>query len=366
MNYVHVLGEYSNLNNLNMNIKYELLAITLASMASIAITQQGYACTRAVYLGPDGMTVTGRTMDWKEDPQSNIYLFPRGIERRGGLTDDCIKWTSRYGSIVTAGYDIGVCDGMNEKGLVANLLFLTESNYHRDNDNRPVMGLSIWTQYVLDNFATVDEAVTELAKETFRIDDPDLPNGAKSTLHMSISDPTGNSAIFEYINGNLVIHRGRECQVMTNSPTYDKQQTLDDYWKQIGGMVMLPGTNRASDRFVRASFYIDVLPQTSNFRQAVAGVFSVMRNVSVPLGISVPDQPNIASTRWRTVSDQKNLVYYFESTLSPDIFWIDFSKLDFRAGKPVKKLTLTDGTIYAGDAAGHFRDSKPLDFLFGI
>ena len=61
---------------------------------------------------------------------------------------------------------------------MANLLFLTESSYHRPNDSRPVMGLSIWTQYVLDNFATVDEAVNELSLETFRIDDPDLPNGA--------------------------------------------------------------------------------------------------------------------------------------------------------------------------------------------
>lgn len=128
------------------------------------------------------------------------------------------------------------------------------------------MGLSIWTQYVLDNFATVDEAVNELSLETFRIDDPDLPNGAKSTLHLSISDATGNSAIFEYINGNLIIHEGRECQIMTNSPTYDKQLTLNDYWKEIGGLVMLPGTNRASDRFVRASFYIQALPQTDNFR----------------------------------------------------------------------------------------------------
>ncbi len=294
------------------------------------------SCTRAVYLGPDSMIVAGRTMGWKEDPQSNIYFFPRGISRCGGITDNSVKWTSRYGSVVTAGYDIGVCDGMNEKGLVANLLFLAESQYHRPDDSRPVMGLSIWTQYVLDNFATVDEAVDELGKELFRIDDPDLPNGAKSTLHLSISDPTGNSAIFEYIDGNLVIHHGRDCQVMTNSPTYDRQQTLDDYWQQIGGLVMLPGTNR------------------------------VMRNVSVPLGISIPSQPNIASTRWRTVADQKNLVYYFESTLSPDIFWIDLKKLDFGSGNSIRKLTLTNGDIYAGDAADRMRDSKPLAFLFGI
>jgi choloylglycine hydrolase len=345
---------------------YRLAPIACIMVAAAAVTGKADACTRAVYLGPDNMIVTGRTMDWKEDPQSNIYFFPRGMERRGGKTDNTIKWTSVYGSVVTAGYDIGVCDGMNEKGLVANLLFLAESDYHRPDDKRPVMGLSIWTQYVLDNFATVDEAVEVLGNEVFRIDDPDLPNGAKSTLHLSISDPTGNSAIFEYINGNLVIHHGRDCQVMTNSPTYDKQQTLDDYWEQIGGLVMLPGTNRASDRFVRASFYIKALPQTADYRQAVAGVFSVMRNVSVPLGISIPSQPNIASTRWRTVADQKNRVYYFESTLSPDIFWIDLNALDFSADKNVRKLTLTNGEIYSGDAAAKMQDAAPLSFLFGI
>lgn len=345
---------------------YRLAPIACIMVAAAAVTGKSDACTRAVYLGPDNMIVTGRTMDWKEDPQSNIYFFPRGMERRGGKTDNTVKWTSVYGSVVTAGYDIGVCDGMNEKGLVANLLFLAESDYHRPDDKRPVMGLSIWTQYVLDNFATVDEAVEVLGKEVFRIDDPDLPNGAKSTLHLSISDPTGNSAIFEYINGNLVIHHGRDCQVMTNSPTYDKQQTLDDYWEQIGGLVMLPGTNRASDRFVRASFYIKALPQTADYRQAVAGVFSVMRNVSVPLGISIPSQPNIASTRWRTVADQKNRVYYFESTLSPDIFWIDLNALDFSADKSVRKLTLTNGEIYSGDAAVKMQDAEPLSFLFGI
>lgn len=177
-----------------------LAPIACIMVAAAAVTGKSDACTRAVYLGPDNMIVTGRTMDWKEDPQSNIYFFPRGMERRGGKTDNTIKWTSVYGSVVTAGYDIGVCVGMNEKGLVANLLFLAESDYHRPDDKRPVMGLNIWTQYVFDNFATVDEAVEVLGNEVFRIDDPDLPNGAKSTLHLSISDPTGNSAIFEYIN----------------------------------------------------------------------------------------------------------------------------------------------------------------------
>lgn len=191
-----------------------------------------------------------------------------------------------------------------------------------------------------------------------------MPNGTKSRLHLAISDPTGNSAIFEYIDGKLIIHEGRECQIMTNTPTYEQQITLNNYWQQIGGLTMLPGTNRAADRFVRASFYINAIPKTSNQREAVAGMFSVIRNVSVPLGISTPDQPNIASTRWRTVSDQKNKVYFFESTLNPNIFWITFADLDFSPGAPVKKLKLADGEIYAGNAASRFVESQPFQFLF--
>ena len=109
------------------------------------LTTYTQACTRVVYLGKNGMVVTGRTMDWKEDLKSNIYVFPRGIERAGADKGNTIHWKSKYGSVITAGYDIGTSDGMNEKGLVANLLYLTESDYYRPNDTRPAMGISIWT-----------------------------------------------------------------------------------------------------------------------------------------------------------------------------------------------------------------------------
>ena len=346
-------------------IEMKALFITTLLIAGM-LTTYTQACTRVVYLGKNGMVVTGRTMDWKEDLKSNIYVFPRGIERAGADKGNTIHWKSKYGSVITAGYDIGTSDGMNEKGLVANLLYLAESDYYRPNDTRPVMGISIWTQYVLDNFATVDEAVKELSKETFRIDAPDMPNGARSTLHLAISDASGNSAIFEYIKGKLIIHEGKEYQVMTNSPSYEQQITLNNYWKQNAGLVMLPGTNRAVDRFVRASFYINVIPQTDNQREAVAGVFSVIRNVSVPLGISTPAQPNISSTRWRTVADQKNKVYFFESTMTPNVFWINMKDLDFSAGAPIKKLNLANGETYAGNAAKNMVDSPSFKFLFEV
>lgn len=80
-------------------------------------------------------------------------------------------------------------------------------------------------------------------------------------LHLAITDETGNTAILEYLDGKLNIHEGKEYRVMTNSPRYEEQLAINRYWEEIGGLVMLPGTNRASDRFVRASFYIKAIPK---------------------------------------------------------------------------------------------------------
>ena len=128
--------------------------------------------------------------------------------------------------------------------------------------DKPLLSIAAWAQYVLDNFATVDEAVKALEKEPYTIITDNVPGETRlTTLHLSISDKTGDSAIIEYIGGKQVIHHSRSYQVMTNSPTFDKQLALVEYWKQIGGTIMLPGTNRASDRFARASFYINAIPK---------------------------------------------------------------------------------------------------------
>jgi len=45
------------------------------------------ACSRAVYFGQEGQTVTGRSMDWLEDMQTDLWIFPRGMKRDGGMGD---------------------------------------------------------------------------------------------------------------------------------------------------------------------------------------------------------------------------------------------------------------------------------------
>ena len=88
-------------------------------------------CTRVVYSGSNGMVATGRSMDWKTDMHSNLWVFPRGMKRNGETGENSLEWTSRYGSVVTSAFEIASTDGMNEKRLVANLLWLPENRIPR-------------------------------------------------------------------------------------------------------------------------------------------------------------------------------------------------------------------------------------------
>ena len=361
---------------MNRIVSKTLLAGFLAATVLMTPLATVQACTRALYTADDGLVITGRSMDWKEDMQSNLWVMPRGIARDGATGPLSVKWVSKYGSIVASGYDIATADGMNEKGLAANVLFLAESDYGKRDENQPALSISLWAQYVLDNFATVDEAVTALAKNEFQVVTIELPTqeGGSANLHLSISDSTGDSAIFQYIGGKLNVYHGKQYKVMTNSPTYDQQLALNKYWQQIGGLVFLPGTNRSADRFARASFLLDAIPKTTHpayisaipnqsfANQATASVMSVMRSVSVPLGITTPNQPNISSTIWRIAADQTNKVYFFDSATMPNTFWVPLADLDFNPGAPVMKLTLAGGQVYAGNVARQFVEAVPFKF----
>ena len=350
--------------HLGHNAVTRIVTVVWVAVACLALLPTAAdACTRCVYLGPNDTVIVARSMDWAEDPGTNIYCFPRGMKRDGTAGSNSITWTSKYGSVICSFYEVASVDGMNEKGLVSNVLFLVESDYGKADGKKSTMSISLWAQYVLDNFATVSETVEALSKEPFVIIAPLLPNGALGQGHMAVSDPGGDSAIFEYVNGKLVIHHGREYQVMTNSPTFDQQLALNKYWEQIGGLTFLPGTNRASDRFARASFYINAIPKMDDHKKAVASVFSVIRGVSVPLGITTPGQPNISSTIWRTLYDHKDKVFYFDSATSPTVFWIPIADLDLKEGAPVKKLILSGGKTYNGNASAAFLKSEPFKFL---
>ncbi|MDR3659022.1 MAG: linear amide C-N hydrolase [Mycobacterium sp.] len=354
------------------NIFARCLGGLCAAALVLAAAPPAGACSRVTWLGPNGAVITGRSMDWPYSFNSHLYVIPRGLTQDGAGGVNSLSWTSKYGTVEVAGTTNptgpidGVFDGMNQTGLVANLLYLGEADFGpAPADNRPRLSVTAWVQYVLTSFATVNEVVDAFTNPSIYLapvkfgphdDEP-------SVVHLSVSDASGDSAVIEYLGGKPVIHHGRQYQVMTNSPTYDEQLALNAAWENKDRDVSLPGSIQSEDRFVRASYYLSQLPQTTDERQAVAGVLSVIRNVSVPWGTADPAHPNLSPTYWRSVADSTNKVYYFESTLSPNIVWINLNDVSFDPGSGVRAVAVEHDYSLIGNIDNALAHAAPITFL---
>ena len=340
------------------------LSAVLALATAAVIMPAADACTRIVYQGAGTSHLVGRTMDWAEETGTDLWAFPAGLKRDGGVGAGSIEWTSKHGSVISTIYNLGTVDGLNDAGLAGNVLYLVESDYgDYKTAGKPLLSVGAWLQYVLDNYATVEEAVDALSKEPFAIVAPTLPNGKAGAGHLAITDKSGDTAVFEYIGGKLNIHHGKQYNVMTNSPPFDQQLAIDAYWDTVGGLNFLPGTNRASDRFARMSWMVDAVPPGLTGDAAVAQVMSLVRAISAPLGLSDPQQPNIAATRWRTVIDIDAQRYFFDNVHTPSVFWTDLAKLDLKAGAPVLRLDLSGNRILSGEVSKEFKPAEPFKWL---
>jgi choloylglycine hydrolase len=328
--------------------------------------QSADACTRILWNDNKLGVLTARSMDWPESTEPVLTVLPRGMKRDGGrlgteqlIKDNPLVWTSKYGSMVTSIYGLASADGFNEKGLAAHMLFFKVSDFGaRDVSKKAIHG-GFWAQYLLDNAATVNEALALM--ENIQIVMAEA-RGTKTTVHLAIEDASGDSAIIEYIDGKQVVHHGREFKIMTNDPAYDEQlallKTLD--FSKPSSDMPLPGNVNARDRFQRAAYYLPMLPEPKNDREAVASMLGIIRNVSVPFGAPYKGF-GIYNTEYRTVTDLTNKRYFFELTTSPNVIWANLDKFKLNTGAPVMVLN-PDNISLSGDVTAKFKKSPKAPF----
>lgn len=324
-------------------------------------------CTRVVWPDASGAVIVGRNMDYHRDLGTNLWKLPRGVERDDGV-DGALTWTAAYGSVVATAFDMISVDGVNEAGLAGHVLWLAESVYGELDPTRPALSQAVWLQYFLDNFATVAQAVNWIQEnrvQVVQLTDP--ASGEVPAIHLALDDATGDSAIIEYIDGELEVHHDPAYRVMTNSPKYDEQLVLLSQVEGFGGDKPLPGTTQAPDRFARAAHYVDRLPQPSTQLEAIASMLSVMRNAAQPFRLPDPGKPDASQTIWQVVVDLTRRRYVFESTMRPNIVWVDLATLDFGEGSPQTVLELGGRLAVEGGLAGNvsdrFEEHAPLHFL---
>lgn len=324
-------------------------------------------CTRVIWPDANGAVIVGRNMDFHKDLLTNLWTQPRGISRDDGV-QGALKWTSKYGSLVATAFDMISVDGVNEQGLAGHVLWLAESDYGTADPTRTQLSQAVWLQYFLDNFTTVADAVAWIdtsGVQVVQLADP--TGGNPPAIHLALDDATGDSCIIEYSGGKATVYHSPEYRVMTNSPTYDRQLELVKTIDGLGGDKPLPGSTLASDRFARASYYVGRLSQPQTQVQAIAAMFSVIRNAAQPFRIPDPGKPDASQTLWQTVIDLTRRRFVFESTTRPNIVWVDLDKLNFAEGAPQMKLNLVDELAVeqgiAGEVSQKFTAGTALTFL---
>lgn len=324
-----------------------LLPLVVAVVYSlIAVLQSpALACSRMLWNENPDQMVVGRTMDWGSSLDDNLYIIPRGLTVHGGTETTPLTWTVKYGSVTSSisqwlqkqgafTVNDGAADGINEKGFAAHFLYLSGSQYEERDPARPGVSTLRWVRYLLDNFATVEEALAGMDRVQIV---PAQIDGNPMDFHVAMEDPTGDSAIIEYINGKRIIHHGRDITVMTNSPPYDAQMKELKRYKPFGGDTILPGNIGSIDRFVRLKYFSRYIPRTKEARKGTANVLSIMRTVVSPIGAPYPNGATYP-TWWVSVADLTNKTYHYVWVENPEIIKVDLNTIDFSKGSGIRYL----------------------------
>jgi penicillin V acylase-like amidase (Ntn superfamily) len=124
----------------------------------LGVAPSAYACTTFCLLS-EGRIVLGKNYDWYFAAGS-VIVNKRGAERFAyPLNDSGAKWISKYGSVTFNQYGRDApSGGMNEAGLVVEILWMTGTTYPAP-DHRPAVDGSGWAQYQLDTARSVDEVL---------------------------------------------------------------------------------------------------------------------------------------------------------------------------------------------------------------
>jgi len=326
----------------------------------LAPWQHPAACT--TFCLSDGTNVVfGRNYDF-EIGDGMIFVNKRGVSKvsrlagarvdastgrgasRGG--EKAASWVSRYASVTFNQFGREFpTGGMNEKGLVVELMWLDEAKYP-SRDGRPTVGVLEWIQYQLDTRASVEELVAHVDDVRIRGSVP---------LHYLVADRTSATATIEFLDGRLNVHRGASLPVpvLTND-TYDRSVSSLGSYTAFGGSAAPPRGPGSLARFARAASMVKIF--------AGARATSISRYAfDVLASVAQGDH-----TRWSIVYDLTALEVQFRTWSHPEIRKVRLSAFDASCGSPVKVLDVN--AALAGDVTTRFTDytrQANLDLIAG-
>lgn len=316
-----------------MTIKKSVLATTVALGMAITATA-AQACSRLLWETEDHGVFVSRTMDWMVETHPTIDIRAKGQSYRGAETGQEIsQWTSKYASTLVTFYGKAGVDGFNEKGLAANALYFGEETPGEYEATRPQLENSRVVPFILDNFASVKEAIAGL--QSVQIQQFEH-HGDVLKGHYAIQDAGGDSAVLEFIDGQWEIYHGKQYDVLTNSPEYNQHLKSWEAQKPksqdlINGSFTLPGNVASDQRFIWNKYMLEQLKEPTSYQNGLAKINS--STYHVPLDAANRETNGVMTGYATQYSlaynlDQKimNVRYQFGDVYTQ--YAVDFNKLN--------------------------------------
>jgi choloylglycine hydrolase len=300
-------------------MKYFLGVSFAISIFVLVVPNQSRACT-AFFMSNGEEAVVGKNYDWNVG-DGLVIVNKRQVWKPFSFTAENTDngWTSTYGSVTFNQYGRDMPQGgINEAGLVIEVLWLAGTEYPPD-DDRTDLGGAQWIQYQLDTAATVEEVIESFAELQIR---------SRVPLHFFVADQNGETATVEFVDGKLIYHLSKEmpARVLTNS-TYEASVDYLEQHRGFGGSTPVPQGIKSLERFVRAAAEIEGC--RSSQQTSVDFAYSVLESVAQADG-----------TQWSIIYDIGERRVYFVTQRSASTKHIDLKKLDFSCSSPVQIMDI--------------------------
>ena len=317
----------------------DLCPPTLSSVGSGS--SSGRSCSTFMLRTNDAFLI-GHNLDTDRKKPGTIVINKRNVQKTGvslyelqfGVQppNPAITWTSRYGSVTFNAWGKEFIDGgINEVGLYIHEMSLLGTRFPYD-DARPMMFMMQWMQYQLDNYASVDQVLSNLS--TIVLDG--------WWWHFFLSDREGNTAAIEFIDGDLYVYTGDSMPIpaLFNTAYPEELANLEGY-AGFGGEKPVRLRHKRTKRFVHAAHMIRNAPQS----------------VDADYGFKILKTLERGLTQWSIVIDvNQERVYYCTST-GNKIKYFDIARFDFSPDTPVKMLDVN--ARLSGDVTDSFVDYSP-------
>jgi len=320
---VQVTGRY--FYTCNSGMKMNKIITFFFVLASV---NTAHTCTTFL-LYHNGQMAFGRNYDWIADA-GMVCTNQRGLMKTSIRHSDgnTVSWVSLYGSITFNQYGKEFpTGGMNEKGLVVELMWLDGTVYPKP-DDRPAIGVLQWIQYQLDNHATIEEVIN--SDNTLRITSTGTP------LHYLVADAGGNAATIEFLDGRMQVHKGDALPipVLTND-TYSSSI--------ISHNAGVSRQNNSLERFTAAWNMIQQYKSDPGRRSMVDESFFILDKVTQG-----------DHTKWSIVYDISNRKIFFKTNKYQQLRSVNFSTFNFSCSLPSKQININGNEL--GDIGGLFQD----------